>query len=143
MEKTLYQVRWDAMIECLQRVEDEERPFNIRFFVRRHACGTVACAAGWMMLDPAIQRLGLKTVTKRGIEKEWEAPSYNNTEGAGAIAEWLGMDGDLKNKVGESFTPWCYGQPFYKITCRDVRERLESLYPAVQAEWERQALETV
>ncbi len=53
-------VRWENCLRVLQRLTPHERRnhWDMSFFGRKNACGTVACAAGHCGLDPWFRRRG-------------------------------------------------------------------------------------
>jgi hypothetical protein len=61
------QERLEMLIDVLQRVQDDDLPFDMGAWIERKSpCGTSACALGYAALDPRFQALGLRMVTRKG-----------------------------------------------------------------------------
>ncbi len=137
IERIKEAVRW------LKQVHAEARPFDYsNWGSTEHPCGTIACAGGWLTLNPALQAQGLGHC-KQIISKSNLIPTYAGKRGIGAIAEFfeitvpeamhIFIDAPNQPNAPKSFA---------EITAYDIAELLEALLPLDVAPVEHCDIET-
>ncbi len=127
IERIKEAVRW------LKQVHAEARPFDYtNWGSTEHPCGTVACAGGWLTLNPALQAQGLDHTTSldyRATESNL-IPTYAGKTDIIALAEFFEITVQEALNIFVRGTHQLYATKCIdELTAYDIVELLEALLP--------------
>lgn len=109
VEKSIYHVRWDTLLNAMKSAAGDNPDFNIHRWVGRRGdyhCGTGRCAIGWACNDRQVQALGL--TLERHYDEGSLRPIFRKGLGSGmyttyldfeALLVWLGLPLDNNGRV--------------------------------------------
>lgn len=115
-------------IKVMERVRDQQLPFNMNVWVKKAKCGTAACFAGHLALSPEFQALGLGLVEEKDEDDVvLKTPRYKGEIGWRAIKNLLDISSPTTSMLVYPYSyhpkiPW--GEP---ITPQHVIDRLNRL----------------
>lgn len=132
------------LIEVLEQVEREKRPFYLGLWVDSWICGTVACACGYAALDPGLAAQGLQLLANLKNDDGYIIEHHNMSAvpipegyhvddgwiefedhmGMDAAAEFFGIDYDTAVNI---FDINGYDGPTEDITPSDVVSKIRTL----------------
>ncbi|WP_029310768.1 hypothetical protein [Acidiphilium angustum] len=95
--------RMRQALRVMREVVEQEKPFDISSWIRPHLCGTVACASGYLQLDPWHQGQGLGT--NDGHDGAFRYPIFLGSTEYRALLKYFGVaDGEIF-KIYDIFDP--------------------------------------
>lgn len=137
----------EDMIRTMEDVVREQRPFDMSVWASHRECGTTACAAGWMMLDPRHLARGFHMDDRRLSGAE---PYFNGCLGEAAIIAYLSAPGDIKDysRIRSAVLNIFFADHYspaarrHGVTAQEVLDRMRAEFAPLIEDARRQIAET-
>ncbi|WP_156038088.1 hypothetical protein [Acidiphilium angustum] len=116
--------RMRQALRVMREVVAQNKPFDMSDWICRNECGTVACASGYMQMDPWHRAQGLGTKSYK-FDGSGRCPSYGGKESYPALREYFGFGPQERYKINSIFSPDEY---MSLPSATQVTERMEKYF---------------